>query len=335
MEDRGFFLTVHAIRRQLAAMPNELYLVRLIHHATRRPVPGERLWTANQLADPATVRFLRARNRDGCDVYVLPYAGRQNAGYVLVDLDAACPAVVESMRAHGHHPCVVVQSSPGHLQAWVRLSSCPLDPGVATAVSRQLARRYGGDIASADWCHLGRLAGFTNQKPARRTPNGLAPWVKIVSTCPGLAPGALALLDTLATPVAPLLQPNSIGMVSAAVPASELDAGEAMLIYSHCVHQWRIRERFPHPDWSIVDLWVARHLLSRATPHHRIQEVLRLASPSFPRHHADPDDYLRRTLARAAASAFPRAHRALCDTHLARSAADPAASTCSNSTGGT
>jgi hypothetical protein len=46
MLDRGLFLTLQAIRRQLAAMPYDLYLVRLIHHATRRAFPGERLWTA-------------------------------------------------------------------------------------------------------------------------------------------------------------------------------------------------------------------------------------------------------------------------------------------------
>jgi hypothetical protein len=32
----------------------------------------------------------------------------------------------------------------------------------------------------------------------------------------------------------------------------------------------------------------------------QIQTVLRLASPHFPRRHGDPDDYLRRTVARAA-----------------------------------
>ena len=89
MNDRGFFLTWQAIRTQLAAMPNELYLVRLIHHPTRRAFPGERLWTAEQLGSAAIVRFLRLRNREGCDVYVQAFAGDQNAGYILVDLDCA------------------------------------------------------------------------------------------------------------------------------------------------------------------------------------------------------------------------------------------------------
>src|ERR1700682_1617356 len=54
MLDRGFFLTRQAIRRQLAAMPHDVYLIRLIHHATRRAFPGERLWTAAQLTSAAT-----------------------------------------------------------------------------------------------------------------------------------------------------------------------------------------------------------------------------------------------------------------------------------------
>ena len=80
MYDRGFFLTLHAIRRQLAAMPNELYLIRLIHYQTRRAFPGERLWTATQLGNASTIGFLRARNREGCDIYIQPYAEDQNAG---------------------------------------------------------------------------------------------------------------------------------------------------------------------------------------------------------------------------------------------------------------
>src|SRR6266581_6195793 len=172
MEDFGFLLTLQAIRRQLTAMPNELYVVRLIHHQTRQAFPGERLWTAEQLGSAATVRFLRARNREGCDVYVQPYADDHNAGYILVDLDGAQSTAIAAMRAQGHDPCVVLQTSPGHLQAWIHLSTSPLEPSVATAAGKQLARIYGGDLASTDWRHLGRLAGFTNQKPQRRTPGG-------------------------------------------------------------------------------------------------------------------------------------------------------------------
>ena len=56
MFDRGLHLTLQAMRRQLAGMPYDLYLIRLIHHQTSRAFPGERLWTATELLHPATVR---------------------------------------------------------------------------------------------------------------------------------------------------------------------------------------------------------------------------------------------------------------------------------------
>ena len=60
---RGLTLTMQAIHRQLAAMPYDLYRLRLIHNQTRRPLPGQRLWTRDELLRPANVRFLRIRNR--------------------------------------------------------------------------------------------------------------------------------------------------------------------------------------------------------------------------------------------------------------------------------
>ena len=86
----------------------------------------------------------------------------------------------------------MLQTSPGHLQAWIHVSTLPLQPTVATAIGKHWACVYGGDSASTDWRHLGRLAGFTNQKSERRTGNGYAPWVKIVQARAGLARGGEA-----------------------------------------------------------------------------------------------------------------------------------------------
>jgi hypothetical protein len=328
MDDRGFFLTLQAIRRQLAAMPNELYLVRLIHRQTRRAFPGERLWTAEQLGSAATVRFLRVRNREGCDVYVQPYAGDQNAGYVLVDLDRAHPTVIATMRSYGHDPCVVLQTSPGHLQAWIRLRTGPLEPAVATAAGKLLAATYGGDPASTDWRHLGRLAGFTNQKPARRTPAGYAPWVKVVETKAVFAPGAEALLRSARAWASP--PPARASTLPDAAP-NAIAASVAAEIYRDCMQRWHIRNRFPQPDWSIVDLWIAKRLLALGWTPAQVCEILRIASPQFPRRHGDPDDYLRRTVARAA---FPHPRRTVWTDHARASGRLDSASACSNSIGG-
>jgi len=203
------------------------------------------------------------------------------------------------MRRHGRHPCLVVQTSPRHLQAWIRVATSGLEPYIATAVARQLAQLYGGDPASADWRHLGRLAGFTNQKPSRRIHGGFAPWVKIVHTGAGLAPNADALIQSGRNGWRPARWPPDVahepggGMAPIAV-------AEATAIYQNCLQQWRIVERFHRPDWSIVDLWVARRLLSHRMPAAEVEAILELASPQFPRRHGNPHDYLRRTVARAA-----------------------------------
>jgi hypothetical protein len=317
-------------------MPHELYLIRLIHCLTQRPFPGERLWTADQLLHLATIRFLRARNREGCDIYVHPYAQDRNAGYILVDLDHAEPTVIAAMCAQGHEPCVVLQTSPGHLQAWVQVSSAPLPPDIATAIGKHLALTYGGDRASTDWRHLGRLAGFTNQKPERRT-LGHAPWVKVVYTHLGLARHTRELLQAAAASVSESTQPTHLGRCPDRIPCSQPDAASAITgaqataIYRTWMHLWQIAERFVPPDWSIVDLWIARALLAQGWPPDQVQLIIRLGSPYFPRRHTDPDDYLRRTLARA----FPSPGGGVCVAHDRTPAtAAPASRACSNSAGG-
>jgi hypothetical protein len=298
MPDRGFFISLQAIRRQVAAMPCDIYLVRLIHSATRRSFPGERLWTAQELARTSVVRFLRARNGEGWDVYIQPYAGDHNAGYILLDLDHTRIEVLDRMRERGHQPCLLLRTSPGHLQAWIHVSPQPLPPALATALGQHLAHIYGGDPASTDWRHLGRLAGFTNQKPQRRL-GCFAPWVKILHAQPGLASQAEELLRSATALIRPPLAP-----VSALPPTAScrprLTPQGAMAVYQGWVERWRIRQRFPHPDWSIVDLWVAKQLLAQHIPVSQIETSLRLGSPHFPRHHGDSEDYLHRTLTRAA-----------------------------------
>jgi hypothetical protein len=126
---------------------------------------------------------------------------------------------------------------------------------------------------------LGRLAGFTNQKPARRTLTGHAPWVKVVDTLAGLAPRAEALLQSaraLASPPLPASSACSSWQAAAGVTASL-----ATEIYQGLI--------------------------------------------------GNPDDYLRRTIARAA---LPSPRGPVCANHARASSRPDAASTCSNSTGG-
>src|SRR5439155_5955045 len=133
-EDRGAAVSLAVLRRQIAAMPCRLYEVRLIHSDSRKPYPGVRQWTVSQLLNPATVGFLRIRNREGYDVYFRPYAGDENAGYILLDLDCPAPDVLDRLGAQGHAPSAVVETSPGRWQAWIRVSREPLAAALATRI---------------------------------------------------------------------------------------------------------------------------------------------------------------------------------------------------------
>jgi hypothetical protein len=288
---------MQAIRRQLAGMPNDFYFIRLIHGSTHRPAPGERLWTAGDLTRGTVVRFLRARNHAGFNVYLLPYGGHGNAGYIFLDLDQASPRLLDAMRAHGHEPCVVLETSPGHLQAWVRVSITCLEPKLATALGRQLAQAYGADLASTDWRHLGRLAGFTNQKPQHRTLSASPPWVRVVEARAIMASAAQDLLHSATqavaqhcTPICPRLYLSD---------PSAITAQGAARIYRSWMERWHICRRFPRVDWSIIDLWLARKLLAMHVSPAQAQAIIRLGSPGFPRQHGDPQDFeIRRSLSR-------------------------------------
>src|SRR6266496_3680528 len=253
--DLGLWVSRTVLRRQIAAMPCPLYEVRLIHIGSRQPYPGVRRWSASQLLHPATVSFLRIRNREGFDIYFRPYAGDDNAGYILLDLDRPAPGIFGSLRAQGHAPSVVVQTSPGRSQAWIRVSRETLPPARATDIGRRLAQIYQADLASADWRHVGRLAGFTNRKPQRRQPDGLAPWVNLIYARGCLARGSAAWIEhaTVELPApAPAgdrpVQRHAAGLL---LP-TDLGSTVSARLYQACLQRLRIRERYPSPDWSIA-----------------------------------------------------------------------------------
>ena len=118
--------------------------------------------------------WLRRENLNRGHIYVCP-AGAH--GLSLVD-DLKADAIAR-MKAEGFEPAVVIETSPGNLQAWLK-HGVTLDEAASTRAAKLLAERYGGDLGSADWRHFGRLAGFTNPKPNRRLESGLQPFARLL-----------------------------------------------------------------------------------------------------------------------------------------------------------
>jgi RepB DNA-primase from phage plasmid len=92
-------------------------------------------------------------------------------------VDDLSSSALNAMKRAGFAPTLVVETSPRNFQAWLKHARVFSNRESSTVAARELAARFGGDQSSADWRHFGRLAGFINQKPNRRLPNGLQPVV--------------------------------------------------------------------------------------------------------------------------------------------------------------
>ncbi len=171
----GWNRTVEAVERQIEAISAEVFEVGLFKPDARdrEAVMVPRVWDAGSLL--RSIPWLRHENRDGRNIYIRP-----QGEHPLSLVDDLTHNAIREMKASGFAPALVVETSPGNFQAWLKHAE-RLDKEMGTAAARTLAQRFGGDTGAADWRHYGRLSGFTNRKAKYRDPNtGLHPFVKLV-----------------------------------------------------------------------------------------------------------------------------------------------------------
>lgn len=158
-----------AVRNQLAAMGCDRFEVGILRNSGTMLL---RKWAPPQIE--SALRWLQRENAHGAHIFVRPHGAH---ALTLVD-DLGVQALHE-MEQSGFEPAVIVETSPNNFQVWLKHGRVVPDHAVGTFLAKELARSFRGDPSSADWRHFGRLAGFTNQKPARRLESGLAPFVRL------------------------------------------------------------------------------------------------------------------------------------------------------------
>jgi hypothetical protein len=164
---------------------------------------GTGRWTGKDLNRPDIARLLpraAAANAQGAAIYIRlgPGCRTRHPGIVLLDdLDNQALAGLDGQ---GFAPCLVVETSPGNFQAWVRLlriGSIPYE--LAHAASRALAARFDGDPRAVSPLQPGRLPGFTNRKEKYAAADGRYPFVRMISANrDSVAAAGSSFLDELA-----------------------------------------------------------------------------------------------------------------------------------------
>jgi hypothetical protein len=132
-----------------------------------------RVWDAETILK--SVPWLRHENLNGRNIYIRP-KGEHDLSLV----DDLTKDALSVMKDSGFKPALIVETSPGNYQAWLRHPQ-QLSKEVSTAAARALAEKFGGDRGAADWRHFGRLAGFTNRKAKYADAGtGLYPFVRLI-----------------------------------------------------------------------------------------------------------------------------------------------------------
>ncbi len=119
-----------------------------------------------------------AENRRGAEVYIRPARWLPDgtpAAWPMVFLDDVTPA--RAAKIAGEFSAAVIETSPGLCHVWLPVSR-PLDEAERKALQQRLIGVHSADKGSSSGEHLGRLAGFKNNKRGGN-------YVKITTTSSG------------------------------------------------------------------------------------------------------------------------------------------------------
>ena len=214
-----------------------------LNHQTKR-MSFRKTWTVPEVRK--AFGWLAARNATGSSCYIRPAAALGRTSWIL-----AGPLTAAAREGLTADPGLVVESSPGIFEAWLRLAA-PVDLATRTAVARFFTREAGGDPAAVRTAQLGHLPGTTNRTPS----------------CAGAGQAPFAVLRSSSTAVTPI--PREVersagerGGGGGELPAVEEDPAG--------------RRDGPSPDQSRRDFAIACRLLEAGADDHTIAATIAAA----------------------------------------------------------
>lgn len=281
--------TVEAVLRQVSAMGAHDFEIGLFDpDATRQPMLP-RTWDVDALV--RSVPWMRLQNRNGRNIYIRPKG--EHSLSLVDDLPASA---INKMTREGFSPALVVRTSPGNHQAWLK-HPARLDKELGTAVARALAERFGGDRGAADWRHFGRLAGFVNRKRKYCDPaSGLHPYVLLIEAKGAIYSEAERFLAEVSTGVEQRHEGRQRFLRNLALHPAGGRQGNAKTI-----EDFRSDGRYG-ADGNRIDLAYAVYALAHGEGLSAVMAAIRSRDLSHKGNERRQDDYVERTIRKAQAA---------------------------------
>ena len=230
------------------------------------------------------------RTSRGGNIYIRPKGEHQLS---LVD-DLGRAAVIK-MKQSGFTPAVVVETSPGNYQAWLRHPQ-PLNRELSTATARALAMKFGGDLGAADWRHFGRLAGFTNRKwKYQDAKTGLFPFVRVLEAAGMVYPAADKFVESVRRELEERRQRREATMQMA--PAKSYTRSMPL----KTIDSFRADARYGG-DGTRIDLAYSIYALSHGVRTAEVAAAIRSRDLSHKGNERRQGDYVDRTIKKALAA---------------------------------
>lgn len=250
------------------------------------PIMIPRVWDSETIVK--SVGWLRHQNSEGRNIYIRP-----KGEHDLSMIDDLTECAVAAMGQAGFRPALVVETSPGNYQTWLKHPG-RLGKEVSTAAARALAEKFGGDRGAADWRHFGRLSGFTNRKAQYRgAATGLYPFVRLVEAGGEVYPGAARFLTTVKNDLERrrIERERLRERAATSVPHSELKT----------MDMFRADARYGG-DGTRIDLAYALYAFSHGLTTTEVEAVIRSRDLSHKGNERRQNDYVERTIKKALAS---------------------------------
>lgn len=284
--------TARAVELQIAAMGSDVFEIGLFKPdaADGEAIMVPRVWDREALV--RSVAWLRYENLSGRNIYIRPKGEHQLS---LVD-DLSATAVAK-MKQSGFAPALIVETSPGNFQGWLKHPE-RLDRETGTAAARDLAQQFGADTKAADWRHFGRLAGFTNRKSKyRSTETGLYPFVKIIEANGEVYPAAHEFIRAVRAGVEE--RRCAVAMRrSASVSKSQGPQSTGPL---KSIEAFRSDPKYAN-DGSRIDLAYALYAFSRGANEAQVEAAITSRDLSHKGTERRQRDYIARTIRKALAT---------------------------------